>query len=128
LNAEEFEAVYDQMSTMSRWTLVEKAKEYASDGDRLHNFKIAAALTQSSEEQALWGFLVKHLVSLSDMVTSGDEYTDAQWDEKIGDAINYLFLLRAQVQETKSNRTALDVKIPTPPVTNTFTPTYHNPT
>jgi len=39
MNTEEFNKVYaDQMKLCSD-TLIEKAKEYASDKDRLHNFK-----------------------------------------------------------------------------------------
>lgn len=99
MNAEEFERIFEQVVGQSRDVLVAKAAEYATDTDRLHNFKKAAVITDSTPNQALWGFLVKHLVSLSDMVSSDKTYTDAQWDEKIGDSINYLILLRAQVAD-----------------------------
>lgn len=102
MNQEGFERTFEDAVQQCRSVLVVKAKEYASDDDRLHNFKKAAALTGGTPEQALWGFLVKHLISISDMVESGKDYPDAIWDEKVGDALNYLFLLRAQVVETKS--------------------------
>lgn len=98
-----FEAIFNEQIEQCRKVLFLKAQEYATDEDRLHNFKLAAALTQGTPEQALWGFAVKHLVSISDMVKDG-EYPKAVWDEKIGDAINYLILLRAQVIETDSLR------------------------
>ncbi len=81
-----------------------KAKEYASDEDRLHNFKVAAAFNSQTPEQACWGFLTKHLVSLADMVASGKEYNFGAWDEKIGDALNYLFLLDAIIFDGRESR------------------------
>lgn len=49
------------------------------------------------------GMLTKHLVSLSDMCgkteSLGATYPVAAWEEKIGDAINYLVLLEAIVKE-----------------------------
>ena len=101
MNQEEFEAVFEETVEKCRSVLVYKAKEYAVDGDRMHNFKKAAAVIGGTPEQALWGFLTKHLVSLSDMVASGENFSDGLWDEKLGDALNYLFLLRAQITETK---------------------------
>lgn len=97
MNAEEFELVFDHEVDRSRQVLVEKAKEYAADGDRMHNFYKAAHLDDETPEQALWGFLKKHIISLADMVKSGDDYPLAVWDEKLGDFLNYGFLLKALV-------------------------------
>jgi hypothetical protein len=103
MDKEEFEQVFDYVFSRSQAVLVEKAREYAEDTDRLHNFKVAAALEGRTPEQALWGMHVKHIVSVSDMVRKDDvEFTPAQWDEKIGDAINYFVLLRALVWERAS--------------------------
>jgi hypothetical protein len=84
--------------------LLRKQKEYATDDDRLHNFKIAAAFQQCTTEQALFGFLAKHLVSLSDMCKSGEKYSEDIWDEKIGDSINYLLLLAVVVADGRENK------------------------
>lgn len=99
MNAEEFDKLFEEVVDHMRQTLVVKAKEYASNKDRLHNFRVAAAFTGETPEQALWGMNVKHLVSISDMVKSGNIYSQDVWDEKIGDALNYLVLLRALVVE-----------------------------
>jgi hypothetical protein len=114
VNQEEFEAIFERGVEQAREVLVTKAREYATDDDRLHNFQVASALIGGTPEQALWGFLVKHLVSVSDMVASGEDYSDAQWDEKIGDSINYFFLLRAQIVESKKQLCATEVDIPSP--------------
>jgi hypothetical protein len=104
VNNKQFEQVFEDRVEKSRTVLVAKAAEYASDTDRLHNFKKGAVLTESTPEQTLWGFLTKHLVSLSDMITSDKIYSREQWDEKIGDSINYLILLDAQVQQSEGDR------------------------
>ena len=87
-----FAALLEEKSAEYTDRLARKQKEYATE-DRLHNFKVAAAFQQCTVPQALFGFLTKHLVSLSDMIRSGESYSDDIWDEKIGDSINYLFLL-----------------------------------
>lgn len=99
MNSEQFEKIFDEVVDNCRSTLLVKASEYATDKDRLHNFHKAAALMGGTPEQALWGFLVKHLVSISDMVESSYAFPEAVWEEKIGDALNYLILLRAMVKE-----------------------------
>jgi hypothetical protein len=80
-------------------TLDGKAKEYASNTDRLHNFKTSATEFGGTSAQNLWGFLKKHLVSIKDMVDGHRKPTAAAVDEKIGDAICYLILLEAIFKE-----------------------------
>lgn len=78
-----------------------KKKEYTGDSqDRLSAFKVAAAMQGCSSERALAGMMAKHIVSLYDMCYADSETFDmATWDEKITDSLNYLFLLRAVVEE-----------------------------
>lgn len=65
--------------------------------DKLQVFKTAAALQQTSPEQALAGMLAKHIVSIFNMCSTGCEDKD-KWNEKITDAINYLLILSAMVK------------------------------
>lgn len=76
-----------------------KAREYASDSDRLHNFKAAGELQRCSPERALLGMLSKHLISVVDMIMDFIVYAPEVVDEKIGDSINYLILLEALMKE-----------------------------
>lgn len=76
-------------------TLGQKAGEYASGQDRLHNFKLAARVNGTTPAKALWGMASKHLVSIMDMVDGRQPVTDPMIDEKIGDMVNYLVLLEA---------------------------------
>jgi len=102
MNQDEFEEVFEHMIGASRDVLVEKAREYANDGDRMHNFKRAAGLSGRTPEQMCWGFNIKHLVSITDMVESGESYPEEKWDEKLGDALNYLILLKALITEANA--------------------------
>ena len=79
--------------------LQNKSAEYASDADRLHNFNAGAALTGQTPRQVLFGFMLKHIISVADMAVSNAAYTAPMWDEKLTDLINYCVLLRAVVAE-----------------------------
>ena len=98
MNTTTFERLFEEQVNRSRSVLVSKAKEYATE-DRLHNFKVAAALEGKTQEQALAGMMAKHTVSVYDMAESGLAYPIELWQEKITDHINYLFLLNAIVRE-----------------------------
>lgn len=108
-NAELFGNSISEMVEKSIDTLIKKGKSYSSDEDRLHNFRVAAALQGISEKEALAGMLAKHLVSVFDMVKTDETrprpYSSTVWDEKIGDAINYLLILRAMVDIEREERT-----------------------
>lgn len=79
-------------------TLTSKKEEYAK-GSIFHNFEKAAALHGETKEMALRGMMSKHIISIYDMIPEAGNYTPEQWQEKIGDAINYLLILSAMVQE-----------------------------
>ncbi len=81
-------------------TLLKKGKEYnTSTDDRLSAFKAAAALENVNPAEALGGMLAKHLVSIYDMLPHFDYFSPDTWEEKIGDAINYLLILDALICE-----------------------------
>lgn len=93
------EVLAEQLQTCSE-TLSYKASEYASDSDRLHNFKLAAALEETTMRKALGGMMAKHTVSVYDLIRSAEADTSIEvWNEKITDHINYLILLKAIVIE-----------------------------
>ena len=99
MNAKQFNQYLADMQAISVDTLKSKAAEYATDGDRLHNFKVAAAVQGITPKQALGGMMAKHTVSVYDMIGTGNTYPLDLWEEKIKDSINYLFLLWALVNE-----------------------------
>ena len=101
MNDNDFQVVIRNSFYRSTHVLGSKGKEYAPGEDRLSNFKKAANLQGLSPEQALFGMLAKHLVSLAEMVGAQDGTSFARevWHEKLTDSINYLFLLEAIIHE-----------------------------
>ena len=93
MKAKDFNELVDRQLERIKTVLCRKEGEYNLEEDRLGFFKRAAGLAQETPEQALYGFMLKHLVSLSDMVQSGKAYSEALFEEKITDIENYLLLL-----------------------------------
>ena len=103
---EEFNHLLGDILADMRLTLGSKAREYASNEDRLHNFKAAAKIDNETPERALWGMFKKHLISVVDMLAGIDRgfyYSMPSWREKLGDMRNYLVLLEALVMERNQN-------------------------
>lgn len=101
MDGEKFAEIVDLQFRLCTDVLVDKAREYAPDTDRLHNFRVAAALQDVDLLEACAGMMAKHTVSVYDMCGSTETFTIEQWSEKITDSINYLVILRAIVQEMK---------------------------
>jgi hypothetical protein len=97
MNADKFNNIIQEQIKRCTDVLITKAKEYATE-DRLHNFKVAAAIKGVTPVQALAGMMAKHTVSIYDMCRENCSDLDL-WDEKITDHINYLLLLAALVRE-----------------------------
>ena len=121
MDAQSFEHILDEQINICRDTLVVKAKEYATV-DRLHNFKVLAALQDCTTRQAVSMLMGKHTVSIFDMCRSADVFPMEVWEEKITDHMNYLFLLKAVIDEEHNERMVKSG----PPLIITV-PTKHQP-
>lgn len=108
MNGKTFDEIFEQQVAMCRSILVDKAAEYAYPDDRLRNFRIAAGLQGTNSRLALGGMLAKHIVSIFDLIAEGTCAPTPKWDEKITDAINYLFLLRAVTVEEIDSKGSTD--------------------
>ena len=97
--AQDFDNLVLEENEASREMLLYKASEYASEGDRLSNFKHAAGLRGTNPADALVGMLVKHFESVSEMSKSPHGYTREKWDEKLRDIRNYTYLLKAVLHD-----------------------------
>lgn len=104
MQSAEFNEIVEAKILEIQNTLLKKGKEYApgADTDRLANFRKAAHLQGINMKQALQGMQAKHIVSIADMIASGEDYPQEVWDEKIGDALVYFLLLTTVVIEEKS--------------------------
>lgn len=101
MKASQFQTILDDTLEWCRGVLGTKAGEYASEGDRLRNFKQVAHLESKTQAQAVTGLMSKPITSLFDWVAEDQDRTMEEWDEKIGDSINYLVLLKAVLIEEK---------------------------
>lgn len=117
MNMEMFQQVLEQQLQRCRDVLGQKASEYSTEADKLHNFKVASDIQGCSVRQAIAGMMVKHTVSVYDMAVSDKTFDVAVWDEKITDHINYLILLKAAVHEEEESQPwflpTIDLNIPT---------------
>ncbi len=100
---EEFKKVVeDRFEYCKKLLYGEKNKEYSRDGDKLHNFKVAARYKGETPEKALWGMWVKHIVSIEDIINDLEKGIVPSYktlDNKIGDGINYYLLLEGLLVE-----------------------------
>lgn len=106
MTVDEFDAVVARRLERVRQTLVVKGREYSRDGDRLSNFHNGARLLRCTPEQALLGYAAKQMVSIVDFVRDLDQgvvRSEAEWDEKLGDVVNYLILLEAVTVERRAS-------------------------
>ena len=98
-NQVSFDQVIQHRTDAIHNTLDKKAKEYASDTDRFHNFRVAARINKTTPERALKGMMLKHEVSVLDMIENPHVLSEERINEKIGDNINYLILLEGLLKE-----------------------------
>jgi hypothetical protein len=99
---DEFNVVLNETIRKCKATLATKKDLYASDQDRLDNFKQAARLQKCTQAKALWGMVSKHIIALSsyiNLLEDGYAVNAEELEEKIGDIINYHILLRGIFKE-----------------------------
>ena len=96
-----FDLVVQNRCEKIRSVLASKAEEYAREGsDRLVAFKRMAAFRNTTPERALFDAAAKHIVALAMFIDEDpNSIPPAQWEEKIGDTINYMVLLEALLRE-----------------------------
>ena len=114
MKIEVFNKHVEEQIEKCRNVLIVKGAEYGAV-DRLHNFQAFSDLAGVSLEQACGGFLGKHIVSIYDMIREtgeGKKNDLAKWDEKIGDALNYLLILSAIVRKDEPSSSKCDESSP----------------
>ena len=103
MNAVDFNKLIEDSCDQIKKVLVSKNTEYASKDDVFHNFSTAGQRRGISKERALDGMMLKHEVSVGDLIRwaeqSPERLTRELIDEKIGDNINYLLLLKGMLYE-----------------------------
>jgi hypothetical protein len=107
----DFIPITEQFVKDMRDILDMKDIEYSSDTDRLYNFKIAANMSDETPERALWGMLVKHLISVRDICYHPESVTRGLLKEKTIDTANYMVLLNALIMERHNDFIPLTVNV-----------------
>jgi hypothetical protein len=80
--------------------LIVKGKEYRRNNDPFHNFNKGSKITGEIPEKVLKGFLLKHEISINDMVQDLDHGilpTKEKVNEKFNDNIIYLLIQKAMI-------------------------------
>lgn len=84
-----FTGLVNELRERSFDTLLKKNANYANE-DRLHNFRVGAALIGGTPAQAALGYMAKHIASLIDKVKKDDFSDREDLLEKCQDIINYI--------------------------------------
>lgn len=99
----DFQKVVEKRIERIRSVLGSKQDEYSRGSNPMHNFEVGAEFLDEPPEAYCLQLMTKHLISITDMVLDiqdNDKLAKPEvWEEKIGDAINYLILLEALVTE-----------------------------
>lgn len=73
-----------------------KSQEYWRNDNPFHNFETGARITGTYPEKVLYGFLLKHLVSLQDVINDlpTKRVDESLVKEKIADIVIYMLVLK----------------------------------
>ena len=100
MSPEKFNEMMYEIFTKIRDMSTKKQEEYQETFDRLKHFREKANLRKRRLPQAIWDCADKHIISITNMIDSGENFPLSLWDEKIIDNMVYLLLLRASIIET----------------------------
>jgi hypothetical protein len=89
-------------------TLLKKGAEYAPyPNERFANFNNAIPYFEGIVSDDVknyhvgWAYKTKHTVSITDIINGNLDYNEELLDEKFGDEINYLILIKEMLWEAK---------------------------
>jgi hypothetical protein len=99
MNSKDFIKIISETFEDSERTLSSKGTEYSTNNNVFETFEKSVGSFFSSREEAALGFSIKHFTSITDMVLTNKEYSKEYIDEKFGDIINYMLLLKAMMYE-----------------------------
>lgn len=103
----EFEKVVEETLSTIKTTLLVKGKEYRRNGNPLHNFEQGAKRKGITREKVLDGFMLKHEISIDDMVNDlevGKLHSKEVIDEKFNDVLIYTLIKKASMLDRINNK------------------------
>lgn len=97
----EFNKLVDERIKLIQSVLKKKGAEYANEEDVFHNFEEGTKMSfHDTREMVAWEYMMKHMISIKDMISSKQTFSEHTIREKFGDAINYLVLMEAMMIES----------------------------
>jgi len=117
MTAEEFDGVFNLTIDLSEQVLTQRAPEYSTKEDRMHNFHEAQLLLRPTKvitpAIAAWGIASKQAVCVIDQIYMHDKSPSiGMIEEKFGDLINYLILIKAMLIEQHGHKQAYLKQLP----------------
>lgn len=106
ITEDEFEALVESTLDSIRQTLVVKGKEYRRNNNPFHNFDKGAEITGKTREEVLWGFALKHFISIQDIkedLKQGKLPNVEVINEKYNDLLIYLLIEKVSIRERIMN-------------------------
>jgi hypothetical protein len=103
----EFEKIVKDTLDSIKTTLVVKGKEYRRNNNPFHNFQAGALRTGLMPEKILDGFMLKHEISIDDIVndiSQGIIPSKEIIEEKFGDILIYTILKKALILDRINNK------------------------
>lgn len=100
MTEKQFEEEVEKTLNQLKQTLIVKGKEYRRNSNPFHNFEQGAKITGTSREKVLDGFLLKHEVSVMDMVNDLDKNvlpTTNVVNEKFNDILIYNIIKKMSI-------------------------------
>ena len=96
MTQEEYDKLINYRLELIKSMLLKKGIEYSNNNNPFHTFEKAGILAGVTREDALKGFMLKHEVSILDILEKlrNKQYVEPNLiREKFGDVINYLIIL-----------------------------------
>ena len=113
MKAQDFEKCSKEIINHCFATLFKKKEEYASDTDRLDNFKQPTSLFRTNPAKICMMYDSKHIASMVKMAEDVDKGilpTREMLEEKVGDYINYGLLFYANMLEIMNDKLDLAIQ------------------
>lgn len=107
MSEDEFDEVVESTLAKVREMLIVKGREYRREGNPFHNFEKGSKKSGLSRERVLDGFVLKHEVSVSDMIDDLDKGilpSLAAVEEKFGDILVYTLIKKASLVDRINTR------------------------
>lgn len=107
LKEQEFEKRVNDTLKKLKLLLITKGKEYRRENNPFHNFERGSLMTNETREKVLKGFMLKHIISVDDMVDDLDKKIlpqEAQVEEKFNDILVYYLIQKCMILDRLDNK------------------------